>query len=156
MQSSKRSGTSRKAIRTNARDLGVNIPRDRDNSSEAVLPSRHSRRFDGLIAMYARGMSTRGTGDYLPEQYGVQVWLGYAELPGDGLQRTEGARSGRHPERRHGRHQGHDASLGDRMPEDGDNAVLLFADLAKHLGAGGAVLPLPVGGTQAHLHDELD
>ena len=80
MQGCKCCGSNLKAIRTNARNLGVNIPRDRDGSSEPVLPSRHSRRFGDQIAMYACDMSTRGIGDYLHEQYGVQDCLGYVSF----------------------------------------------------------------------------
>ena len=143
-------------ICTDGGGLEDNIPRNRQGGfcCQALPPLRRPQRED---CRHVRPRHEHARHQRVPARAirrAGQAWV--RELLGDGLQRTEGARSGRHPERRHGRHQGHDASPGDRLPEDGDNAVLLFADLAQHLGAGGAVLPLPVGGTQAHLNDELD
>lgn len=88
-QDNKRNGTSRKTICTDAGDLEVNIPRDRQGSFEPVLLPKHSRHFGGLnekiIAMYARGMSTRDIGDFLHEQYGVQVSPEYVSTVTDSV-----------------------------------------------------------------------
>ena len=88
-QGNKRNGTSRKTIRTDAGELEVNIPRDRQGSFEPVLLPKHSRHFGGLnekiIAMYARGMSTRDIGAFLQEQYGVEVSPEYVSTVTDSI-----------------------------------------------------------------------
>ena len=53
------------------------MPRDRDGSFEPQLVKKRQRRLDGfddkVLALYARGLSTREIQDHLEELYGVEV-----------------------------------------------------------------------------------
>lgn len=55
----------------------INTPRDRDGSFEPRIVRKRQRRFEGfddkILALYARGMSTRDISAHLEEIYGVQV-----------------------------------------------------------------------------------
>jgi putative transposase len=72
-----RNGKSKKTIQGEFGKLDLEIPRDRDSSFEPVLVSKHQRRFTGLddkiLALYARGMSTRLIQETLQDLYGVEV-----------------------------------------------------------------------------------
>ena len=58
-------------------ELRIDIPRDRNGTFEPQLIPRHQRRipgFDGkILALYAKGMTTRDIQDVLHEFYGVDV-----------------------------------------------------------------------------------
>ena len=58
-----RNGTSPKTVDTGAERIILDIPRDRHGRFDPVLIGKYQRRFPGfddkIIAMYARGMSTR-------------------------------------------------------------------------------------------------
>lgn len=73
----KRNGIARKTVRTDSGNIEVSVPRDRQSTFEPVLLPKHARQFHGfddrIIAMYARGMSTRDIAAFLQEQYGVEV-----------------------------------------------------------------------------------
>ena len=60
-----RNGTSRKTVDTGSDRLVLDIPRDRRGRFDPVLIGKYQRRFPGfdekIVAMYARGMSTRDT-----------------------------------------------------------------------------------------------
>ena len=66
-----------KTIKGKNGKLEIDIPRDRDGEFEPQLIPKHQRRFDGfddkIIAMYARGMTTRDIKDQLEDLYGVDV-----------------------------------------------------------------------------------
>lgn len=53
------------------------MPRDRDGSCEPPLIKKRQRRLDGfddkVLALDARGLSTRELQDHLEELYGVEV-----------------------------------------------------------------------------------
>lgn len=72
-----RNGTSKKTVKGNLGELEINIPRDREGSFEPALIEKHQTRFDGfddkIIAMYARGMTTRDIASELKDLYGVDV-----------------------------------------------------------------------------------
>jgi len=72
-----RNGKSKKRLRTNAGALEVEIPRDRNNHFEPRLIAKHQRSFSGfddkIIALYARGLSTREIQGHLKEIYDVEV-----------------------------------------------------------------------------------
>ena len=55
----------------------VTVPRDRNSDFEPQIIEKHQTRFDGfddkIIAMYARGMSTRDIQAHLEEIYGTKV-----------------------------------------------------------------------------------
>lgn len=72
-----RNGSYQKKIKGEFGELDITVPRDRDASFEpAILPKGQSR-FTGfddkIIALYARGMTTRDIQAYLEEMYGVEV-----------------------------------------------------------------------------------
>jgi putative transposase len=72
-----RNGKSKKRLRTNSGPLEVGIPRDRHNQFEPRLIAKHQRSFSGfddkIIALYARGLSTREIQGHLKEIYDVDV-----------------------------------------------------------------------------------
>lgn len=65
------------AARTTQGDLELAIPRDRNGDFEPILVPKHQRRLSGLdekiLAMYARGTSTRDISAQLQELYGANV-----------------------------------------------------------------------------------
>ena len=72
-----RNGSYQKKIKGEFGELDITVPRDRDASFEpAILPKGQSR-FTGfddkIIALYARGMTTRDIQAHLEEMYGVEV-----------------------------------------------------------------------------------
>ena len=72
-----RNGHSSKTIQSEQGELELAIPRDRQGTFEPVLVPKHQRRLSGLddkiLALYARGMSTRDISLQLEELYGAQV-----------------------------------------------------------------------------------
>ncbi len=72
-----RNGYSKKTIRSEQGEMEVSIPRDRQGDFEPVLVPKHQRRVAGLdekiVAMYARGATTRDISAQLEELYGVNV-----------------------------------------------------------------------------------
>lgn len=72
-----RNGSSPKTVDTGSERIVLDIPRDRQGHFDPVLIGKYQRRFPGfddkIIAMYARGMSTRDIQAHLEEIYGVEV-----------------------------------------------------------------------------------
>lgn len=72
-----RNGKGRKRIKTATSELEIEVPRDRDGSFEPQLVPKRRRRLPGfddkVLALYARGMSTREIQGHLKELYGVAV-----------------------------------------------------------------------------------
>jgi transposase-like protein len=72
-----RNGHSSKTIQSAQGELELAIPRDRQGTFEPVLVPKHQRRLSGLdekiLALYARGMSTRDISLQLAELYGAHV-----------------------------------------------------------------------------------
>jgi len=72
--SNSRNGSSKKTIQSEDGELELSIPRDRNGSFEPVLVPKHQRRIAGLdekiLALYARGNSTRDISAQLEELYG--------------------------------------------------------------------------------------
>ena len=72
-----RNGRSRKRIKTDTRELDLEIPRDRAGEFEPELVPKNTRRLPGfdekVIALYARGLTTRDIQDGLREIYHVDV-----------------------------------------------------------------------------------
>jgi transposase-like protein len=72
-----RNGSSRKRIKTDDSEVEVEVPRDRQGEFEPQLIAKHQRRWDGfdetILALYARGMSTRDVQSFLREKYDVEV-----------------------------------------------------------------------------------
>jgi transposase-like protein len=72
-----RNGYSKKTVQSTQCDLDLAIPRDRNGEFEPILVPKHQRRLSGLdekiLAMYARGTSTRDISAQLEELYGANV-----------------------------------------------------------------------------------
>jgi putative transposase len=72
-----RNGSTPKTLLTEHGPVEISTPRDRDGSFEPQIVRKRQRRFDGfddkILALYARGMSTRDISAHLEEIYGVQV-----------------------------------------------------------------------------------
>ena len=72
-----RNGHSPKTVQSEHGELELSIPRDRQSTFEPLLVPKHQRRLSGLddkiLALYARGMSTRDISRQLEELYGAQV-----------------------------------------------------------------------------------
>ena len=70
-----RNGASRKTVDTSSERIVLDIPRDRQGRFDPVLIAKCQRRFPGfdekIIAMYARGMSTRDIQAHVEELYGI-------------------------------------------------------------------------------------
>ncbi len=72
-----RNGYGQKCVFTDNGKIDIEIPRDRSGSFDPQLIGKYQRRFPGfddkIIAMYARGMSTREITSCLRELYGLEV-----------------------------------------------------------------------------------
>jgi putative transposase len=72
-----RNGCSSKTVLTDTGKLDLSIPRDRQGRFEPALIARYQRRFPGfdqkIIALYARGMTTRDIQAHLRELYGIEI-----------------------------------------------------------------------------------
>lgn len=72
-----RNGSTPKTLITEHGPVEINTPRDRDGSFEPQIVRKRQRRFEGfdekILALYARGMSTRDISAHLEEIYGVEV-----------------------------------------------------------------------------------
>ena len=76
-QNNSRNGHSKKTVQSNHGEMELSIPRDRQESFEPVLVPKHQRRIaeldEKILALYARGMSTRDISAQLEELYGAKV-----------------------------------------------------------------------------------
>jgi transposase-like protein len=76
-QTNHRNGVTGKRVLTDAGELPLQVPRDREGSFEPQLVKKGERRFTGfdekIIALYARGMTVREIQGYLQELYEVAV-----------------------------------------------------------------------------------
>jgi putative transposase len=72
-----RNGRGRKRVKTATSEIEIEVPRDRQGSFEPQLVPKRRRRLPGfddkVLALYARGMTTREIQGYLQELYGVEV-----------------------------------------------------------------------------------
>ena len=72
-----RNGSSSKTVLTENGKLALSIPRDRQSRFEPQIIAKYQRRFPGfdekIIALYARGMSTRDIQAHLRELYGTEI-----------------------------------------------------------------------------------
>jgi len=72
-----RNGSSPKTVDTGSERVVLDIPRDRQGCFDPVLIGKYQRRFPGfddkIVAMYARGMSTRDIQAHIEEIYGIEV-----------------------------------------------------------------------------------
>ena len=72
-----RNGYNRKTIQTQMGKSEIKIPRDRNGEFEPQIIEKYQNKSDGLeskiIAMYAKGMSTRDIEDHLRDIYGIDA-----------------------------------------------------------------------------------
>jgi putative transposase len=72
-----RNGSTPKTLATEHGPVRIKTPRDRKGACEPQLVRKGQRRFEGfdekILALYARGLSTRDIEAYLAEIYGVKV-----------------------------------------------------------------------------------
>jgi putative transposase len=72
-----RNGKTRKSIQSEAGQYEIEVPRDREGSFEPQLVPKRTRRLEGfdekILALYARGQSTREIQAQLEELYSVEV-----------------------------------------------------------------------------------
>ena len=72
-----RNGSTSKKLKGMQGEINIAVPRDRMSSFEPQIIRKGETRFDGfddkIIAMYARGMTTRDIQAQLQELYGVEV-----------------------------------------------------------------------------------
>ncbi len=73
----RRNGTSPKTIQGDMGKLPLDISRDREGTFDPQLIPKHQRRLAGfdekILALYAKGMTTRDIQDIVKELYGVEV-----------------------------------------------------------------------------------
>jgi transposase-like protein len=73
----RRNGHSQKTVSGDMGDLQLRTPRDRNGTFEPQLVAKGQRRLDGfdekILALYAKGMTTRDIQDIVKELYGVEV-----------------------------------------------------------------------------------
>ena len=72
-----RNGKTKKSVKTDAGEIDIEVPRDRAGDFDPQLVKKRQRRLPGfddkVIALYARGMTTREIQSGLQELYGVEV-----------------------------------------------------------------------------------
>ena len=72
-----RNGYGQKTVITDTGRLELSIPRDRHGRFDPVLIGKYRRRFAGfddkIIALYARGMTTREIAEHVGELYGAEI-----------------------------------------------------------------------------------
>jgi putative transposase len=69
-----RNGHYTRKMRTSGGDAAIKVPRDRNGEFQSVLLKKNSNEIERkVIAMYAKGMSTRDIQDLLTELYGIDV-----------------------------------------------------------------------------------
>ncbi len=75
--SNRRNGRSKKTVQGDLGELTIATPRDRDGTFEPQLIGKHQRRLAGfdekILALYAKGMTTRDIQDIVQQLYGVDV-----------------------------------------------------------------------------------
>lgn len=73
----RRNGRSRKTVQGDLGEVTLDTPRDRDGSFEPQIVAKHQRRVPGfdekILALYAKGMTTRDIQEIVRELYGVDV-----------------------------------------------------------------------------------
>jgi putative transposase len=73
----RRNGHSKKTIQGELGDIPLDIPRDRLGTFEPVLIGKYQRRLAGfdekILALYAKGLTTRDIQDVVQQLYGVEV-----------------------------------------------------------------------------------
>ena len=75
--SNRRNGRSKKTVQGDLGEVTLSTPRDRNGPFEPLLIEKHQRRVPGfdekILALYAKGMTTRDIQEIVQELYGVEV-----------------------------------------------------------------------------------
>lgn len=73
----RRNGHSEKTVRSQFGDVTLQIPRDRDSEFEPVVVKKHQKNVTGIedqiLALYAKGVTTREIQDHLQQLYGIEA-----------------------------------------------------------------------------------
>jgi putative transposase len=73
----RRNGRSRKTVRSGQGEVTISTPRDREGTFEPQIIGKHQRHVPGfdekILALYAKGMTTRDIQEIVRELYGVEV-----------------------------------------------------------------------------------
>jgi len=73
----RRNGHSQKTVRSEFGDTTLQIPRDRENEFDPIVVKKHQKNITGIedqiIALYAKGVTTRDIQDHLQRLYGIEV-----------------------------------------------------------------------------------
>jgi putative transposase len=77
VRKNRRNGHSQKTVSGDMGDLTLQTPRDRNGTFEPQLVGKHQRRLAGfdekILALYAKGMTTRDIQEIVQDLYGVEV-----------------------------------------------------------------------------------
>jgi Transposase and inactivated derivatives len=72
-----RNGYSKKTVRSEYGDMELKVPRDREGEFDPVIVKKNQSNITGIedqiLAMYAKGISTRDIQDHLQQLYGIEV-----------------------------------------------------------------------------------
>jgi transposase-like protein len=72
-----RNGYSKKTVRSEYGDVDIQVPRDREGDFEPNIVKKHQSNVTGIedqiLALYAKGVSTRDIQDHLQQLYGIEV-----------------------------------------------------------------------------------
>ncbi|MCC8436938.1 IS256 family transposase [Brevibacillus sp. M2.1A] len=72
-----RNGYSKKTVRSEYGEVDIQIPRDREGEFEPAIVRKHQSNVTGIedqiLALYAKGVSTRDIQDHLQQLYGIEV-----------------------------------------------------------------------------------
>ncbi|MGN7472444.1 IS256 family transposase, partial [Brevibacillus sp. SAFN-007a] len=72
-----RNGYSKKTVRSEYGDVDIQVPRDREGDFEPTIVKKHQSNVTGIedqiLALYAKGVSTRDIQDHLQQLYGIDV-----------------------------------------------------------------------------------
>jgi transposase-like protein len=73
----RRNGHSKKTVRSDYGEVDLEVPRDREGEFEPVIVKKHQKNVTGIeeqiLALYAKGVSTREIQDHLDRLYGIEV-----------------------------------------------------------------------------------
>jgi len=73
----RRNGHSQKNVRSDYGEFELEVPRDREGEFEPVIVKKHQKNVTGIedqiLALYAKGVSTREIQDHLQQLYGIDV-----------------------------------------------------------------------------------
>ncbi len=77
MRKNRRNGHSRKTVSGDMGDITLQTPRDRNGTFDPKLVGKHQRRLEGfdekILALYAKGMTTRDIQEIVKDLYDVEV-----------------------------------------------------------------------------------